>query len=79
MSGDKMKTNGEAGETGWRGFPSPVLPAPEGQERLAGTSSPNNTSESVEGVAAGEEEEGAASWAIFQALSTLTNPLEAII
>lgn len=53
MSGDKMKTNGEAGETGWWGFPSLVLPAPEGEERLAGTSSPHNTSESVEGVAAG--------------------------
>lgn len=75
-----MKTNGEAGETGWRGFPSLVLPAPEGEERLAGTSSPDNTSESVEGVVAEEEqEEGVASWAIFQAPSRLLNPLEAII
>lgn len=73
-----MKTNGEVGETGWWGFPSPVLPAPEGEERLAGISSPDNTSESVEGVVAGEEEE-VASWTIFQALSTLPNPLEAII
>lgn len=55
-SGDKMKTNGEAGKTGWRGFPSLVLPAPEGEEGLAGTSSPNNASELVEGAVAGEEE-----------------------
>lgn len=72
-----MKTNGEAGETGWRGFPSLVLPAPEGEERLAGTSSPDNTSEWV--VAEEEQEEGVASWAIFQAPSRLLNPLEAII
>lgn len=42
-----------------------------------GISSPGNTSESVEGVVAGEEE--VASWAIFQTLSTLLNPLEAVI
>lgn len=28
-----MKTNGEAGETGWRRFPSLVLPAPERERR----------------------------------------------
>lgn len=54
-------------------------PAPEGEERLAGTSSPDNISDSVEGVVAGEEEkEGVVSWAIFQVLLTLLNPLEAI-
>lgn len=33
MSGDKMKTNGEAYETGWQGFPSLVLPVPERERR----------------------------------------------
>jgi len=70
-----VKTNGEAGETGWWGFPSPVLPAPKGEERLTGTSSPDNTSESLEGV----EEDGVASWAIFQTLMTPLNSSEAII
>lgn len=60
-------------------FLPPPRPPPEGEERLAGTSNPDNTSVSVEGVVAGEEEkEGVASWAIFQALLTLLNPLQAI-
>jgi len=52
-----------------------VLPAPKGEERLTGTSSPDNTSESLEGV----EEDGVASWAIFQTLMTPLNSSEAII